>query len=70
MRLTKELRPQSNNIHHQSATGLLAEFRSTQPTSFQRKYGIILNQDGTVFDTRKKICYSSLQNWAFSLIGN
>lgn len=69
MRLTKEL-PQPSNQNILSPSGLLAECRSTPHQSFQQKYGIILNKDGTVFDTRQELCYSSLQNWAFSLIEN
>ena len=67
MRLTRELR-QLSNQNLLSPTGLLAEFRTTPHKSFQQKYGIVLNGDGTVFDTRHKLCYDSLQNWASGLI--
>ena len=46
---------------------ILQKYRTTSEQEFNRKYNIILNEDGTVFDKTENKCYNTLSQWVQSI---
>lgn len=53
-----------------SDTQLLEEYRCSNEKEFKRNYKICVNEDGSIFDTLEKKCYSNLSQWAKSIKGD
>jgi len=59
--------------HHHADTSyevqkLINEVNSTPIENINDKFGIIINDDDSVFDEIEKIRYRSLREWAISLV--
>lgn len=46
---------------------LLEKYRTSSEKDFTRKYNIILNDDGSVFDKVEEKCYNNLSQWIQSI---
>lgn len=46
---------------------LLQKYRTSSEEEFNRKYKIVLNEDGSVFDKIEKKCYNNLAQWIQSI---
>lgn len=51
----------------QNCTEILENYRVSSEKEFKRKYKIIMNKDGTIFDTILKKRYNNLSQWANSM---
>jgi hypothetical protein len=47
----------------------MVEFRTSSPRDFCKRYNIIINEDGTVYDLILKCRFSCVYNWANNFIG-